>query len=194
MLFLQAHHIAQLKVMLYWNDSAAAVLASQALVNDLDLTVTDPSAVVHYPQLLNTLPANVNAVATTGTDHINNIEQVVINDPAAGTYTFSVAGTTIPFASKYEYFLVFDTIPVSTTITYPIGGERLTAGDALNISWDSYGNSANTFTLQYSTDDGVNWIDINTSLAANLPATHLDYSVSYYRSGQSKNITKRNKH
>ena len=28
---------AQLKVMLYWNDPAAAVFASQTLVNDLDL-------------------------------------------------------------------------------------------------------------------------------------------------------------
>ena len=28
---------AQLKVTLYWNDPAAAVFASQALVNDLDL-------------------------------------------------------------------------------------------------------------------------------------------------------------
>ena len=102
--------------MLYWNDSAAAVLASQTLVNDLDLEVTDPSATIHYPQLLDTIPANVNTVATTGPDHINNIEQVVIDNPATGTYTFSVNGTTIPFASQYEYFLVFDTIPVSTTL------------------------------------------------------------------------------
>ena len=31
---------AQLKVTLYWNDPAAAVFASQALVNDLDLEIT----------------------------------------------------------------------------------------------------------------------------------------------------------
>lgn len=160
--------IAQLKVMLYWNDSAAAVLASQALVNDLDLTVTDPFSIIHYPQLLDTVPGNVNAVAVTGADHINNIEQVVINNPAAGTYTFSVTGTTIPFASKYEYFLVFDTIPVGTTLTYPIGGERFQTGDSIYISWDSEGNSSNDFTIQYSSDNGSNWTNISTNVPANL--------------------------
>ena len=39
----------------------------------------DPSATVHSPQLLNTTPAKVDTLATTGADHINNIEQVVIN-------------------------------------------------------------------------------------------------------------------
>jgi hypothetical protein len=79
--------------------------------------------VVHLPQLLNTTPANVNLPATTGADHVNNIEQVVIDNPAAGTYTLSVTGTTIPFGGQHEYFLAFDPIPVSTELTYPIGGE-----------------------------------------------------------------------
>jgi hypothetical protein len=34
---------AQLKVTLYWNDPAAAVFASHALVNDLDLELTTPA-------------------------------------------------------------------------------------------------------------------------------------------------------
>lgn len=176
--------IAQLKVMLYWNDSAAAVLASQALVNDLDLTVTDPSAIVHYPQLLDTVPGNVNAVAVTGADHVNNIEQVVINNPAAGTYTFSVAGTTIPFASRYEYFLVFDTIPVSTTLTYPVGGERFPAGEVVNINWDSYGNPDSAFILQHSIDNGSNWTDINTNVAANL--RQLSWTIPSVTTDQAK--------
>ncbi len=162
--------IAQLKVMLYWNDSAAAALAATALVNDLDLQVTDPSAGVHFPQLLDTVPANVNVPATTGADHINNIEQVVINNPATGTYTFSVNGTTIPSGTNHEYFLVFDTIPVSTTLTYPVGGEHLRSAEAINISWDSYGNPLNTFSLQYSVDNGATWLPVvgGTNLAANL--------------------------
>ncbi|MGZ8523159.1 MAG: S8 family serine peptidase, partial [Chitinophagaceae bacterium] len=162
--------IAQLKVMLYWNDSAAAALAGSALVNDLDLQVTDPSAVIHQPQLLDTTPGNVTAPATTGADHINNIEQVVINNPAPGTYNFSVTGTTIPFSGQHEYFLVFDTIPVSTVLTYPAGGEHLQAGDAVYIHWDSYGNPANDFTIQYSTDNGANWATIvnGANVGANL--------------------------
>ncbi len=160
--------IAHLKVMLYWNDSAAAVLAASALVNDLDLEVSDPSALVHFPQLLNPTPANVTDTAKTGADHINNIEQVVIDNPVPGTYTFSVKGTTIPSGTQHEYFLVFDTIPVSTTVTYPSGGEYFQGGDAIYISWDSYGNPSNTFKLQYSLDN-VTWIDVPG--ATNLAAT-----------------------
>lgn len=162
--------IAQLKVMLYWNDSAAASMAANTLVNDLDLEVTDPSAAIHFPQLLNSNPPNVNDPATTGADHINNIEQVVIDNPAIGNYTFSVRGTTIPSATQHEYFLVFDTIPVSTTLTYPVGGEHLKAADVVSISWDSYGNPANNFTIQYSIDNGTNWTDVagGTIVASNL--------------------------
>ena len=75
---------AQLKVLLYWQDPPAAVMASKALVNDLDLEVITPSSTTIYPGKLDTLPANVNNVATTGVDRINNIEQVVIDNPAVG--------------------------------------------------------------------------------------------------------------
>ncbi|MEO5562789.1 MAG: S8 family serine peptidase [Chitinophagaceae bacterium] len=158
--------IAQLKVMLYWNDAPASVFASQTLVNDLDLKVTIPSAVDSLPQILDTTYANVTKPAITGVDHINNVEQVVINNPGPGTYTFSVAGTTIPMTPRYEYFIAYDTIPVSTTLTYPAGGERLVAGDSIYISWDAYGNSANDFTLQYSINNGGSWTTISPSPVA----------------------------
>lgn len=167
--------IAQLKVMLYWNDSAAAVLASQTLVNDLDLEVNGASG-LRLPYKLDTLPANVNNAATTGADHINNMEQVVINNPVPGIYSFAVTGTTIPLAPRYEYFLVYDTLAVSATLTYPMGGERFKGGtmvnklgDSIYISWDAAGNDANTFTLQFSADNGSSWSAISpVNIAGNL--------------------------
>ena len=82
---------AQLKVMLYWNDPAAAVFASQTLVNDLDIEITSPSIVLPYK--LDTIPANVNNGATQAADHINNIEQIVIDNPSNTTYTVNIKGT-----------------------------------------------------------------------------------------------------
>lgn len=159
---------ARLKVMLYWNDPPAAVLASATLVNDLDLEVLDPSSLLYLPAKLDTIPANVNNVAITGADHINNIEQVIIDNPQAGTYTLKVKGTAITQNPKQEYFLVYDTIPVSTTLTYPIGGEHLLPNDSIYISWDSYGDPLNTFTIEYSKDNGTTWTTINNNVAANL--------------------------
>jgi hypothetical protein len=84
---------AQLKVTLYWNDPAAAVFTSQALVNDLDLEITSPLIVLPYK--LDTIPANVNNSATRSVDHINNIEQIVIDNPANATYTVNIKGTSV---------------------------------------------------------------------------------------------------
>src|SRR5258706_2855445 len=144
---------ARLKVMLYWNDPAAAVLSNLTLVNDLDLELVIPSSFVNCPLVLDTLPPNVNKPATNGVDHINNIEQVVINDPAPGTYTLRVKGTAVIQNPRQEYFLAYDTIPVSTTLTYPAGGEHLVPGDPIYITWDCYGDKVNTFNLEYSTDN-----------------------------------------
>lgn len=155
----------QLKVMLYWNDSAASVLAAHALVNDLDLEVVDPSLSTVLPQVLDTIPAYVRNNSVPGADHINNIEQVVINNPVpGGTYTVKVKGTTIPSAVAQEYFVAWDLIPDSTRLTYPIGGERIKAGDSLYISWDAWGAPGNTFKLEYSLNNGGSWTVINNNI------------------------------
>ena len=150
---------AQLKVMLYWNDPAAAVFASKTLVNDLDLKVIGIASDTTLPKLLDTIPANVNNVATTGVDHINNIEQVVIDNPPAGNYKAFVNGTSVTQHSPQEYFVVYDVIPVSLKLTQPIGGEKFKPGDSLYITWDAWGGPNNTFTVSYSTDNGSTWVD-----------------------------------
>ncbi|MEI9913285.1 MAG: fibronectin type III domain-containing protein, partial [Bacteroidota bacterium] len=159
---------AQLKVMLYWHDPAAAALASQSLINDVDLEVRDPSNTLFLPYILDTVPANVNTPATTGADHINNIEQVVITNPVTGAYTLTINGTAITQSPPQEYFIVYDLVPVETVITHPAGGEKFEPGESITIQWDSYGNPANTFTLEYSTNNGGSWTPINTNVAANL--------------------------
>jgi hypothetical protein len=159
---------AQLKVMLYWHDPAAAVLASQTLVNDLDLEVRDAFSALSLPYILDTIVTKVDSSATTGVDHINNIEQVVITNPAAGPYQLTIKGTSVTQNSPQEYFVVYDVVPVQTIITYPAGGDKFLPGESIVLQWDSYGDTTNTFTLQYSTDNGSNWTDINTSVAANL--------------------------
>ena len=156
---------AQLKVMLYWHDPVGSLLSSKALVNDLDLEVTNPSLQITLPKILNATPARVNDPATLGADHLNNMEQVVVDVPAAGNYVIKVKGTTIAQNPSQEYFVVYDVIPVSLKLTYPVGGEGLVPGENVKITWDAYGD-ANSFSLQYSIDNGLNWIDIATNIEA----------------------------
>lgn len=157
---------AQLRVMLYWNDPAGSTLASQNLVHDLDLTVTSPTAGIVLPKILNPAAGSVNSAAVPGVDNLNNMEQVVISDPGEGQYKISVKGTTVGQSPSQEYFVVYDIVPNSLTLTHPIGGERLKDNDAIYITWDAFGNTSSTFTVQYSGDNGNNWTTVGNNLAA----------------------------
>jgi hypothetical protein len=158
---------AKLKITLYWNDPAAVAFASQALVNDLDLELTTPGPSVVFPYKLDTIPANVNNNATQAADHINNIEEIVINNPATGTFTATVKGTSVA-SGPQEYFVVYDIIPVETKITYPVGGEMFGPGETHTIQWESYGDPTNNFTVEYSINNGSTWTTISNNVSANL--------------------------
>jgi hypothetical protein len=155
----------RLKIMLYWADSAAAISAGNTLVNDLDVTVLTPSSVLHRPLTLNSTPANVNSLAAEATDHINNIEQVTIENPAAGNYTVNVTGFNIPFGPQ-EYIISYEILAPAITVEYPFGGETLVPGETEVIRWNAYDDNTNTFTLEYSTNNGSNWTIINNAVSA----------------------------
>lgn len=157
--------VQQLKVMLYWQDVAAAPFAANALVNDLDLTVASPDATTHHPMILDPSPANVNNNAVEGVDHTNNIEQVVINNPPAGDFTITVNGSQVP-SGPQKYFVVYEIINPSVTVEYPFGNETWVPGQTENIRWSAYGGDVNTFTIEYSTDNGSTWDLINNNVAA----------------------------
>jgi hypothetical protein len=162
---------AQLKVMLYWNDPAASLISSKTLVNDLDLQVTDPTGSAKLPIILDTAEANLSNGATTGADHLNNIEQVVISNPTAGTYTIKVSGTAITQNPQQEYFLVYDAVPVQLKVTAPAGGEGLAPStsvhDLMKISWEANGFSSGTVKLEFSTDNGATWSTIDSNIDIN---------------------------
>jgi hypothetical protein len=165
---------AKLKVLLYWQDPPAAVMASKTLVNDLDLEVVSPGGSI-LPLKLDSLPANANNPATNGADHMNNIEQVVIDNPVAGNYDLKAIGTIIAQNPSQEYFLVYDIIPTSLVLTNPVGGEALTPTgtyffglqvfDTMYVQWDDYSVPTNEmFTVEFSSDGGTNWSTLSNSI------------------------------
>jgi hypothetical protein len=148
---------AQVRVMLYWQDPPAAVIASRTLVNDLDLELLDPSSAITLPKVPDTTAANLNLPAATAADHINNMEQVVIHSPVAGNFTVRIKGTSVTQSSPQPYFIAYDIIPESLKLTYPAVGEALVPGEQVKIQWDYYGDTTTTFALYYSIDSGANW-------------------------------------
>ncbi len=160
----------QLKILLYWPDIPAVPLAGHALINDLDLQVMEPGGLTHLPMVLDPSPGNVNNNASEGADHINNIEQVLVNNPPSGSYTLTVKGNAVPYGPQ-SFYLAYDIIPNSVTVEYPFGGETWVPGQTETIRWSAYGGDPNTFTIEYSADGGSSW----TTISNNTPSASRSY-------------------
>ncbi|MCZ6595167.1 MAG: S8 family peptidase [Bacteroidetes bacterium] len=153
----------QLRVMVHWRDVEASIGANPALVNDLDLIVTDPSNTDFEPWLLDHTPDPVllNLPAGNGPDHLNNVEQVLINNPVQGTYDIDITGFNVPMGPQ-EYWVVWEMITENLTVTYPNGGEKFVRTGSLQnvIQWDAI-NTTGTFLVEY-TVNGASWNTIGT--------------------------------
>jgi len=86
---------SELKITLAWDDPSGTPNVNPNLVNDLDLVVMSPSSVRAYPWTLNPSSPSSSAVRTAA-DHTNNIEQVLVDNPEAGTWTVTVQGYNVP--------------------------------------------------------------------------------------------------
>ena len=151
------------KVLLYWADVEATANAAIALVNDADLSVITPGGSILRPWVLNANASNVNEGATKGIDHINNIEQVTIDNPTAGNYTLQVNGFNIPSGTQ-NYVLVYDMQTPGVFVEYPYGGETLVPGETETIRWTAYGNETNNFLVEFSDNNGTSWSTINNDV------------------------------
>lgn len=176
--------VQRVKVMLYWHDKEASTAAATALVNNLDLTVTDPSATSHLPWILNSAPnaATLDDPATKGVDNLNNVEQVAIDNPAAGTYTVNIAAPAVPFGPQ-TYYLVYEFLTDDVTLTFPVGGEGLIPGANDRIHWDAWGTSG-TFNIEVSTDNGSSWSTVQSGVAGS--ARFIDWTVPSTITGQAR--------
>ncbi|MBK6935859.1 MAG: S8 family peptidase [Chitinophagaceae bacterium] len=164
---------ARLRVMLTWNDPAAAANAALALVNNLDLRVIDPSSTAALPWILN--PNSPATNATQADDNISNIEQVTINNPSAGSYTLRVVGEAVTTGPTQDYALTWDVEQPNIEVTYPNGGESLNPGTPTQvISWTNAGVTS-TQTVEYSLDNGGTWTTISSTVPAS--TTRLNWTV-----------------
>lgn len=172
----------QVKFMVYWSDPAASPGASPSLVNDLDLVVTDPSSGPHLPWILDETPnsTTLDLPATTGADHLNNMEQVLLNSPDAGNYDIEIMGFDVPMGPQ-EYFVLYEIISEEVTVIYPNAEERFVLGETEQIHWDAIDNGTG-FDLDYSIDNGAIWNTI-ASVASNI--TNYAWSVPSNVTGEA---------
>ena len=158
--------VTQVKIMTYWHDKEASTSASIALVNDINTTLSYiPLGISYSPLVLDESPTQsaLNSAAVPGIDDLNNMEQIVLDNPISGSYILNVNGFSIPYGPQ-EYWVTYEFIMEDVEITYPIGGEGFVPGENEIIRWDaSIGTTP--FVLEYTTD-GFNWNTINSNVNA----------------------------
>lgn len=162
---------AEARIMLYWPDVPASTIAAQALVNDLDMEVSQ-NGTAYKPWILDPTPntAALSSNAVRGVDTLNNIEQVTFKNPGSGDITVTVDGTNIPQNSQ-EFYIIYEFVPNEVVVTYPMGGEGFVPGEDELIRWDSPEVTSN-FTIESSNDGGTTW----NTLSTNVPSTRRYYS------------------
>lgn len=160
--------VREARFMVIWADPAAQPSSAIVLTNDLDMKVKN-GGVDYLPFVLDPTPivANLNSPAVPGRDSLNNVEQVALIDPSAGSYEVEVSGFSVPEGPQ-KYYLIYTFITDEITITYPMGGERFIPNIQERIRWDTYGKDAasGTFSIEYSTDNGSAWNTINANVAS----------------------------
>lgn len=180
--------VKEVRIMTYWTDFEGSTSAALALVNDLNMVVTDPGLVEYNPWVLDVTPtvSALNAPAVRAIDGLNNMEQVTILDPASGTYVITIQGFAVPQGPQ-NYYIVYYFITDEITVTYPIGGEGIAPGSQV-IRWDAP-EGIDPFDLEYTTDNGVSWTSIGSAPGDRLYA---NWTVPNTVSGLAKVRVSRN--
>ena len=156
----------ELRAMVYWTDKEGSVAAASALVNNIDMQLTDlTNSNTYNPWVLNTAPnaTTLNSLATRGIDALNNVEQVTLENPSAGDYRVSVYGTNIPNGPQ-EFYVVYYVEMKEIEIVYP-ATEAMEPGGT-TVRWDGPTSGLN---WEYSVDGGNSWTSITLNPISNRP-------------------------
>jgi Secretion system C-terminal sorting domain len=97
-------------------------------------------------------------------DHVNNVEQIVIDTPSVSSLKIEIKATILP-SDSLSFYLVYEFITDSITVTYPNGGEPFVGGETEIIRWDAP-LKGGTFDVDVSYDNGANWQILKTGLTA----------------------------
>ncbi len=154
----------RLKITLVWTDPPAAQNGAKALVNDLDLTVSD-GRTTWQPWVLNPFP-NLDSLRKAPVrmrDTLNNVEQITLDGLAPGAYTIRVSGTRMKtgpqsFALAYQWEQ-----PGTFYWTMPNLSMPVVSDSTLTIRWKNTHSSVYG-TLDFSGDQGLSWTPVRDSV------------------------------
>ncbi len=153
--------VAELKVSCVWSDPAAEPNAAFALINDLDLVLQQVATQTQWlPWVLNPFPHrdSLTLPAKRAVDRLNNVEQISIEEPEAGSYRIQIRAAEVAQGPQAFYIAYQWRLKDEFSWIAPLKGDNLPYNDES----DSYFRWESTFDnalgkLELSTDLGASW-------------------------------------
>jgi subtilisin family serine protease len=175
--------VSPIRATLCWTDPAGAATSTSdsrtaRLVNNLDLRVVGPNGVTNLPYVMpfvGTWTTNaMSQAATTGTNNVDNVEQVYIaSPPAAGTYRAVVTYRGTLSGGQQHFSLLVsgggEVPPVATGLS-----ATALSSTSIRVSWSAVGN-ATSYKVQR---DGVQIATVS-SATTSFTDTGLSASTDY---------------
>jgi Subtilase family/Secretion system C-terminal sorting domain len=159
----------KIKIMLYWHDKESSLTANKNLVNDLDLSAENEVTGEKYlPYVLSTFKHidSLEKPATFGIDHVNNVEQIYIENLTTDNIRVNIKGFDIK-SNYQDCYLVWQYIENAVTVTFPNGNEKLELGKSQTIRWTGEG----IFNVAISYDGFV-----YRTIGRNISGNYFDYT------------------
>ena len=202
---INANGMSSIRATLCWTDPPASAInrhddASPRLVHDLDLRVIAPDGSVFYPFVLD--PSKPSALATTGDNISDNVEQVLIDTPPGGSYTIEVSykGT---LENEEQFFSLLlsgiripgapsvpsNPVPADEATDVPVDTKLSWSGEDANDPFDSPGDEATWITWYVflgTSPDAMELICEDLSEPVCDPGL-LEYATRYYWQVIAKN-------
>ncbi len=161
-------NVAQLKIMLVWNDIPANPNDTTPLKNDLDLKAINNNQIILPHTLIATTPSNKYELLNAE-DHLNPVEQITILDDIKNTYDIQVKATTLSTNSQ-KYALVYS-YKLKDTFEWVFPNTNTTVNPTdINthfLRWNSTFDKETTGSIEIDYNNTNNWTPIaeNITLA-----------------------------
>jgi len=149
------NNVKKLKITISWIDPPATVNSVKALMNDIDIELIQVANSNKYlPWILNSSPTitALQSPASRGRDSINNVEQITLEQPAAGNYELIVRGSKLTSNEQaYSMAWQYDTSN-HFQFTFPVKGNQVIPSASNTIRWET--NVIGSAILQYNFNGG----------------------------------------
>lgn len=152
---------SELRVAVCWTDPPAALNATNVLINDVD-TWLDTGTGSILPWVLNSFPHvdSLTKAPKRKADHLNNVEYITLENPAAGTYQLKIKAPVMAGSQPVSVaYWIHENKPFSWD--YPLANDVLEGGKKSLLVWQA--NSAAVGDLYVQFNQGV-WQRVGTQL------------------------------